>query len=157
MSRGHIHKFLEYFSKPLSSEQLTYLNAINNITTEKVELFRDFSISLSYLIEDTYLGDDVVLYQDDQINHFNWCWKKNLDNFKKENIFFQEKGEHYYYFLAYFMDIYYGNGNKTKSLFTKIINFWDDVMSIEITKTKSEHDLFFEVYKTLDKYFLNNY
>lgn len=157
MSRGQIHKFLEYFSKPLSFEQLTYLNSINNIVPEKVELFRDFSISLSYLIDDTYLGDDVVLYQDDQISHFNWCWKKNLDNFKKEKIFFQEKGEHYYYYLAYFMDVYYSNSSKTKDLFDKIIIFWDDTMSIEFTKTKSEHDLFFEVYKTLDKYFLNNY
>jgi len=74
MDKGKINRFLEYFSKQLSFEQVTYLNTINNITQEKVELFRDFSISLTYIIENSYLGDDVIEYQDDQINHFNWCW-----------------------------------------------------------------------------------
>ena len=157
MAKGQIHRFLEYFSKPLSFDQLMYLNQINNITSEKVELFRDFSISLTFLIENTYLGDDVTEFQEDQINHFNWCWKTNISNFKKENIFFQERGEHYYYYLAYFMDIYYGNPNKTQGIFNKMLYFWDDLLSMELIKTKSEHDLFLEVYKTLDKYFLNNY
>jgi hypothetical protein len=157
MDRGKINKFLEYFSKQLSFEQVTYLNTINNITQEKVELFRDFSISLTYIIEDSYLGDDVIEYQDDQINHFNWCWEQNIKNFKQENIHFQIKGEHYYYYLAYFMEIYYGNSNKTKGLLNKMIDFWDDILSIDIIKTKSEHDLLSEIYKIMDKYFINNY
>jgi len=156
-NRRQIHKFLEYFSKPLSFEQVQYLNTINNIMPEKVELFKEFSISLTYIINDTYLGDDVVEFQEDQINHFNWCWDKNIKNFKDENIFLQQKGEHYYYYLAYFMDIYYGNSNKSKGLFTKIVLFWDDVLSVDLLKTKSEYDLFCEIYKIMDKYFLNNY
>jgi hypothetical protein len=157
MSRGQIHRFLEYFSKQLSFDQMVYLNTINNITPEKVELFRDFSISLTYIIEDSYLGDDVILSQSDQINHFNWCWEQNIKNFGKENIFFQGKGEHYYYYMAYFMDIYYGNSTKTKGLFKKMVHFWDDVLSINNLKTKSEHDLLCEIYKIMDKYFVNNY
>jgi hypothetical protein len=157
MSRGQIHRFLEYFSKQLSFDQMVYLNTINNITPEKVELFRDFSISLTYIIEDTYLGDDVIETQSDQINHFNWCWDQNIKNFNKENIFFQAKGEHYYYYMAYFMDIYYGNSVKTKGLFKKMVGFWDDVLSINNLKTKSEHDLLCEIYKIMDKYFVNNY
>jgi hypothetical protein len=157
MDKGKINRFLEYFSKQLSFEQVTYLNTINNITQEKVELFRDFSISLTYIIEDSYLGDDVIEYQDDQINHFNWCWEQNIKNFKQENIHFQIKGEHYYYYLAYFMEIYYGNSNKTKGLLNKMIDFWDDILSIDIIKTKSEHDLLSEIYKIMDKYFINNY
>lgn len=136
---------------------MIYLNTINNIAPEKVELFREFSISLTYLVEDTYLGDDVIQTQDDQINHFNWCWERNIKNFNKENILFQTKGEHYYYYLAYFIDIYYGNSNKTKGLFGKIVGFWDDVLSIDGLKTKSEHDLLCEIYKIMDKYFVNNY
>ncbi len=136
---------------------MVYLNTINNITPEKVELFRDFSISLTYIIEDSYLGDDVILTQSDQINHFNWCWEQNIKNFNKENIYFQVKGEHYYYYMAYFMDIYYGNSTKTKGLFKKMVGFWDDVLSINNLKTKSEHDLLCEIYKIMDKYFVNNY
>ena len=156
-NKRQIHKFLEYFSKPLSFEQTQYLNTINNILPEKVELFKEFSVSLTYIINDTYLGDDVVEYQEDQINHFNWCWNKVLKDFKEENIHLQQKGEHYYYYLAYFMDIYYGNSNKSKALFNKIVLFWDDVLSVDLPKTKSEYDLFCEIYKIMDKYFLNNY
>ena len=36
MDRGKINKFLEYFSKQLSFEQVNYLNTINNIKQEKV-------------------------------------------------------------------------------------------------------------------------
>jgi hypothetical protein len=157
MDRGKINKFLEYFSKQLSFEQVNYLNTINNITQEKVGLFKDFSISLTLIIEDSYLGDDVIILQDDQINHFNWCWGQNIKNFKEEHIFFQNKGEHYYYYLAYFMEIYYENPNKNRGLLLKMVNFWDDILSIDISKTKSEHDLLCEIYKIMDKYFLNNY
>ena len=64
MDRGKINKFLEYFSKQLSFEQVNYLNTVNNITQEKVGLFKDFSISLTLIIEDSYLGDDVIILQD---------------------------------------------------------------------------------------------
>lgn len=136
---------------------MVYLNTLNNIAPEKVELFRDFSISLTCLIEDTYLGDDVMEYQEDQINHFNWCWEQNIKNFGDEYILFQTKGEHYYYYLAYYMDIYYGNSSKTRSLFMKIVSFWDDILAIDTPKTKSDHDMLCEIYKIMDKYFINNY
>ena len=82
---------------------------------------------------------------------------KNIKNFKEKHIFFQNKGEHYYYYLAYFMEIYYENPNKNRGLLLKMVNFWDDILSIDIAKTKSEHDLLCEIYKIMDKYFVNNY
>ena len=154
MSKEPISKFIEYFSKPMSSDQLIYLNTINNVTPEKVDLYNDFVVSLCYFVYDTYLGDDVYTNFDDVKSHFNWCWEQNIKNFKKENINFISNGEHYYYFLNYFIEIYYSNQDKTKLLFNKIVDFWVNIFTQTKNKTKSEYDIFIEVYKTLNKYFI---
>lgn len=154
MSKESIGRFVEYFSKPMNNEQVIYLNNINKVITERVELYGDFIVSLSYLIYDTYLGDDVIITIEDRKSHFNWCWNKNLDNFNKENIYFTKNGEHYYYCFNYFNDIFYNNGDKSKPLFNKIVDFWANTFSLSKNKTKSEYDFFVEVYKTMNKYFM---
>jgi hypothetical protein len=100
------------------------------------------------------LGDDVYTNFEDVKSHFNWCWEQNIKNFKKENINFIPNGEHYYYFLNYFIEIYYSNQDKTKLLFNKIVDFWVNIFTQTKSKTKSEYDIFIEVYKTLNKYFI---
>jgi hypothetical protein len=154
-SRAPIGRFIEYFSKQLSLDQMEYLNQINYVTPEKIELYRDFVLSLCYLVHDTYLGDDTITDEEHILIHFNWCWNLNIDNFEKELIFFKKTGEHYYYYLNYFIEIYYNDPKKNKMLFNKIVDFWENVISLTKVKTKSEYDIFIEVYKTQDKYFLN--
>lgn len=154
-NRAPIGKFIEYFSKQLSLEQIEYLNQVNRVTPEKVELYRDFIISLGYLVHDTYLGDDTIVTEEHISTHFNWCWQLNIDNFNKEHIFFKEKGEHYYYYLNYFTEMFYKNENKNDELLNKIIDFWGNILSINKLKTKSEYDIFIEVYIIQNKYLLN--
>jgi hypothetical protein len=154
-SRAPIGKFIEYFSKQLNPEQTDYLNQINKVIPERVELYRDFVISLCYLIHDSYLGDDTITDDEHVLVHFNWCWNTNIENFQKENINFQKNGEHYYYYFNYFTEIYYKNPEKNKILFDKIIDFWENVLSVIKLKTKSDYDIFIEVYKNQNKYFLN--
>lgn len=155
MSRESIGRFVEYFSKPLNSEQLIYLNSLNKVTTERVELYNDFVVSLCYLVYDTYLGDDVIIGKE-QVSHFNWCWIKNIENFEKENIYINRKGEHYHYYLNYFIEIFYDNHDKSKMLFSKIVEFWVSIFSSVKNKTKSEYDMFIEIYKLMGKYFVNH-
>ena len=64
---------------------------INNIIPEKMDLYYDFTFSLYYLIVETYLGDDnngtetkINITDEDKKNHFQWCWKKTIENFNKE-------------------------------------------------------------------------
>jgi hypothetical protein len=153
MSRESIGRFIEYFSKPLNNEQLIYLNTINKVIPEKIELYNDFIVSLCYLIYDTYLGDDVMSEENEQISHFNWCWNKNIENFEKEHIFINRKGEHYYYYQNYFLEMFYCNQDKSKVLFGKIAEFWVNTFSLIKNKTKSEYDMFIEVYRLMCKYF----
>ena len=106
--------FFKYISKPMSQEDVDIWFRINNIIPEKLELFSDFSHSLNIILNDTYLGENdqsnetkISLTQEDKKNHFDWCWNKLIDNFSKENIFFQNEGGHYEYFKAFFDDIFY--------------------------------------------------
>lgn len=156
MNRKSIGNFVEYFSKPLNSDQIVYLNNINNVSFEKSELFCDFIISLFHIVNDTYLGEDVISTKEEITSHFNWCWDKNIKNFSEEKIIFKKTGEHYYYFLNFFTEIFYNSEDKTISFFNeKIIKFWKDIFSMSLTMTKSEYDIFIDVYKMFNKYLSN--
>lgn len=153
---GIKNKYIDYYSKPLTQEQLNYLNKLNDVTIEKVEIFRDFTTSLFYIVYRTYLGDDVIINNDDILNHFNWCWSKAIHNFNQENIFFNEKGEHYYYFNNYFITKFYTCENKDNILLEDIVEYWSNIFSIDQIKTRSQYDIFIELYKLQNNYFLNN-
>lgn len=156
MNKKITGKFVEYFSKPLNSDHITYLNNINNVYVERVELYSDFIVSLSHLVNDTYLGDDVMVRAEDIKSHFDWCWSQNIKNFSQEKLNFKKAGEHYYYFLNYFTEVYYSNPEKNQLFFEeRILKFWIEIFSLSLLKTKSEYDVFIDVYKMLNKYFGN--
>lgn len=128
---------------------------VNNIIPEKMDLYYDFSFSLYYLILDTYLGDDknsetkIVLSDEDNLKHFEWCWNKTIENFQKEEITFNKKGDHYDYFLSFFTDIFYNQKeNKIKS---SIGTFFNDLFDRKKPFTKSDLDMISSIYKSLDK------
>jgi hypothetical protein len=85
----------------------------------------------------------------DNIKHFDWCWNKTMENFKKENISFEEKGEHYDYFLSLFSEIYY---KQTKDNVRNSIDvFFNDLFNRDKPFTQVDLDLIYNIYKTLDK------
>lgn len=147
---------VDYYSKPLTSDQISYLNKLHEVTLEKCEVFRDYVITLNFCICDTYLGDDVINSDENLLIHFNWCWERIIDNFGQENLFFVEKGEHYYYFLNYFTDTFYSLDDKTKVDLNDADDYWTNIFRIDGNKTKSQYNVFIEVYRLLNEYFLNN-
>ena len=154
MEKRHLNNFIEYFSKKLSLNDLNKLNTQNKINTDRVDLYHDFIISLVYIIDETYLGDDFIKSEDDVKSHFKWCWLKNIDNFKKENILFGESGSHYHYYFDYFYQIYY-KSDKHNNLIDDIIEFWDSIFGLNKVKTMSQYDIFIEIYEICNKYFIN--
>ncbi len=121
-----------------------------NISREKLELFHDFLISLYELVDTTYLGDDELVYTDqDFINHFNWCWDRVIDNFTKEKIYFKSRGNYHEYFWNFFMDAYYFSKLDTNS--EKINEYFDKVFNFNLIKTRAELDLVTEIYKLFDQ------
>lgn len=121
-----------------------------------MELYYDLSYSLYLLIKKTYLGDNesnietkVDMSEEDNIKHFNWCWNKTIENFKKENIIFKNEGEHYDYFFSLFGELYY---KQHKEIIRNSIDvFFDDLFNREKPFTQVDLDLIYNIYKTLDK------
>jgi len=145
-----------WLNKPLDFEEVELWFNANNIILEKVDLYYDFSISLLSLMNKTYLGfsegeneTKIRLSEEDNLNHFNWCWGKTVENFKKENILFEIDGEHYQYFETFFKDIFY---NEKNSIVREGLNkFFHDLFNIKKTFTKADLDLLTDLYKTMEK------
>lgn len=150
------NNFYEYIARPLTKEEIDILIKRNNIIPEKMELYYDFCFSLYNLILETFLGDDtpqketnVDMNETDMINHFNWCWKKTVDNFEKENINFNLEGDHKYYFKDFFLEIFYLQKNdKIKSA---IDIFFEDIFGKDKKYTQSDMDIMLNIYNHLDR------
>lgn len=144
-------KFIETYDTDKYRNQIDIWYRVYNIHREKIELFYDFLNSLYDLIDETFLGEDILYKDIDQKNHFNWCWNKTLDNFSKERIYFNETGVHYNYFWNFFREAYYitkiENGTlRIKEYFSKLFDF-------KHKKSRSELDMLTEIYKLLDQNF----
>ena len=105
-----MENFYSWMMKPVNREDVEIWFNINNMIYEKRQLFSDFTFSLYDIIKSTYLGDDVtnpsetkiILSQQEKESHFEWCWNKTLENFSKENIKFNLKGEHKDYYEKFY-------------------------------------------------------
>jgi hypothetical protein len=148
--------FFNYITKNLDPDEVDIWFRVNNIIPEKMELYYDLSYSLFLLIKKTYLGDDqnnnetkVDMTDEDNQKHFDWCWNKTIENFKKESIIFQNEGEHYDYFFSLFNELYY---KQSKELIRNSIDtFFNDLFNREKPFTQVDLDLIYNIYKTLDK------
>jgi hypothetical protein len=100
------------------------------------------------------LGDDeletrISLKEEDKIAHFEWCWNKVLEDFKKENIIIKHEGQHKDYFKSFFLDSFYDSSQKT--LKVAIPEFIEDVFNLEKPFTKSDLDILTELYNMFEK------
>lgn len=152
---GKVLDFIEYISKNMEREDLILLYKINNITKERVDLFYDFTYSLNDLIFTTYMGDDITI-GDDKNKHFNWCWSKVLESFKKEGIYFLTTKELHNYFLTFYQESFYEEKNKTSLNGGKLNSFWESLFSFNRVKTMSEYESLLELYKIFNKSFMVN-
>jgi hypothetical protein len=151
-----MENFFNYLSKPIPNEDVDLWFRINNILPEKLELFSDFTLSLNFLIEETYLGETdsnietkIKLSTEDNRKHFEWCFNKIISNFQKETINFKNKGEHFDYFKTFFEDVFY---NQKEEQVRKSVNkFLIELFNVDKTFTKSDLDMLGIIYKILDR------
>ncbi len=120
-----------------------------NITFKKIELYSDFFNSLFYYVDNTFLGIDVCCSEKDQKNHFNWCWNKVINNFRCENINFNDNGEHYEYFWYLFNETFYMKHNNNEPV--RLKPYMDDLFDFNILKSRSELDILHDLYRALNK------
>ena len=149
-----MENFFNWMAKPLLKDEIIIWFNIHNMTYEKIELYGDVFKSLNHIILDTYLGDDVsetkiTLSEEDKISHFDWCWKKVIEDFKRENIIIKYEGEHKEYFKSFYMETFYNQKNvKIKNSIPK---FLSEIFDVTMTYSKSDLDLLTELYKLIEK------
>jgi hypothetical protein len=152
-----MENFFNYVTKPLPPEDVDIWFKGNNIIPEKLELYSDFSHSLNLLIIDTYLGEQpqsnetkITLTEEDNTKHFEWCWDKQIESFKKEDVSFDNRGEHFDYFKSFFDEIFYNQ--KEEKIRKSIESFFNDLFDMKKPFTKSDLDMVATIYKMLDKH-----
>lgn len=120
----------------------------NNIVREKSELYYDFIVSLLNIINETYLGSDVISTQEDMVNHFMWCLRKVVDNFNKERIKFSADGD--YDYLWYFIYRgYYSSDSETK--YDALIEYFTFLFDYTAIKTTPEIVSYIDFYKIFEQ------
>jgi hypothetical protein len=76
-----------------------------------------------------------VEYSDeDKEKHFDWCWGKTIDSFKKENIILSKVGDHYKYLKIFYFDIFYNKVDGINHLAIK--SFIKELFDIEGSYSK---------------------
>ena len=149
-----MENFFNWMTKPIPQEEVIIWFNIHNMNYEKIELYGDISKSLTTIIMDTYLGENISetkisLSNEDNKSHFDWCWKKMVENFRKENINIKSNGEHKEYFESFFMDTFY---NQSRDSVKHSINkFLNEIFDTDMTFSKSDLDLLTELYKLMEK------
>jgi hypothetical protein len=153
---SNMGRFFDWLAKPMNQEDIDAWYLANNITPEYTELFRDFCISFLNLLNDTYLGDNfnnsdtkVVMNEEQNRKHFKWCWNKTIYNFDKEEINFVFDEKDYEFFENFFYEIFYNQDNE--KIKKSIDNFFVELFDNNRKKTKSDIELFTDIYKTLER------
>jgi hypothetical protein len=151
-----MENLFNYISKQVDPEEVDIWFKVNNIIPEKMELYYDFCYSLFSLMVTTYLGGfaetsetGVLMNEEENLQHFKWCWSKNIENFKREEINFNDEGEHFNYFYTLFTEVFYTQ--KREDLRNSINDFFDDLFNREKPFTQVDLDLVYNLYKSLDK------
>lgn len=157
ISDNNMGRFFDWLAKPMSQDDITSWYLANNITPELTELFRDFCISFLNLLSDTYLGDDFSENYETKIGmtntqkkeHFKWCWNKTVDNFQKENISFNFNEQDSEFFDGFFFEVFYNQ--KDFQVKGAMNNFFKQIFDYQHKKTKSDIEIFTDIYKVLER------
>lgn len=150
-----MENFFKWLSVPIDRGELEIYFNMNNIIREKVDLFCDIVNTLNIIVEETYLGGDIhnevnVSYSyEDKSKHFDWCWAKTIDSFKKENIILNENGGHKDYLKKFYIEIFYDKNNNIENV--NISKFISELFNIDADFSKADLEILTELYKVLDK------
>jgi len=149
MDMGNKKKYTENLLPENYKYQIDIWCKAHNINHEKLILFNDFLISLFNLVDRTYLGEDVMILEKHQKEHFTWCWNRIIVNFSKENIHFGPNGKYYDYLWSFFYEAFYLS--KLNNSEIKILDYFKILFDFNHIKTRSEIDVLTDIYKLMNE------
>jgi hypothetical protein len=144
--------FLSYIKNNLSEHTLIMLYDANKVRFDKCQLYSDFVCSLLLIVFDTYMGDEYT-DKEQRISHFNWCWDKNISNFKEEGIVFKSIVELKDYFKEFLIEVYYNIEDKESKPYISenLISLWEYLFDYKKPKSQADVDSFIEIYNIFEK------
>lgn len=157
MDSSSMGRFFDWLAKPMDVDDIAAWYLANNITPEHTELFRDFCMSFLNLLNETYLGEDeftntetkVGMSSEQKKQHFKWCWGKTIENFTKEEIFFVFTEDDSMFFENFFFDVFYSQSMSEHKKSVK--TFFEQIFDYKYQKTKSDIEIFTDLYKLLER------
>ena len=149
-----MENFYNWMMVPVPKDEVDIWFSVHNMIPEKIEVYGDIFESLTTLILETYLGEEtnetkIRMSDDDITNHFDWCWKKTIDGFEKENILLDSDGEHKDYVKTFFLDSFYYQ--KDSEIRSAVKIFVKDLFDIDKVFVKSDLDIITEIYKVFNR------
>ena len=152
-----MENFFNWMSKPIPADEVIIWFNVHNMIYERIELYGDIFKTLNHIIIDTYMGEPtggssetkISMTQEDKDLHFEWCWNKLVENFKKENISINSMGDHKDYLKSFYMDTFYNQPEK--SVKESIPVFLDEIFDVFKPFSKSDLDMITEMYKLMEK------
>lgn len=144
--------FLSYIKNNLSEHTLIMLYDANKVRFDRCQLYSDFVCSLLLIVFDTYMGDEYT-DKEQRVTHFNWCWDKNINNFKEENIIFKSIEELKDYFKEFLVEVYYNIEDKDSKPYISenLISLWEYLFDYKKPKSQADVDSFIEIYNIFEK------
>jgi hypothetical protein len=121
------------------------------IIKDRVEIYKDFALSLLYYINKYYIDRETLNNDVDIFNHFKWCYNKVCDEFKLEGLDFTTNNELIkYYYKYYYHQYYMVNNNQDNSLAT-YEKFWINIFDFNKQKNRNIINILIEIYNINDK------
>lgn len=152
-----MENFFNWISKPVPSDEVIIWFNVHNMIYERIELYGDIFKSLDYIIRDTYMGDNfddvketkIIVSKEDNKKHFEWCWKKTISDFERENVIIDKIGEHKDYVESFYFDTFYAQTDQIVK--NSIPKFLNQIFDMTQQFTKSDLDMLTEFYKMMEK------
>lgn len=146
---NNLINFINYIKKPISRDEILSEYNKHDIKYDRCILYSDFIQSLMLIVFDTYLGSKII-NNDERINHFKWCWDKNVQKFKSEGFYVTSK-ELYTYFLGFTCDKFY-SAEEIDIPLTKveILKLWLYIFDYNNLKSVYDLDTLIDLYLMFD-------
>lgn len=101
---------------------------------DRIGIYKDFSINLFYCVHDFYIDKKSLVDSTDIRNHFNWCFNRVNDEFKKEEINFEDNDKLRNYLFSYYDPNFYNNptfNTKDEVDISFFISFWNTIFNTD--------------------------
>ena len=121
-----------------------------NIIKERVELYKDFIISLTCKVHNTYFGHAYLKNENDFDGHFKWCFNKVVDEYKQEGFNFYTKGIYKELCNYIYTAIYYLDDNEIEDI-ECMIKWWESLFKYSGKKTQTDLEYFLELYEMFNE------